>query len=384
MKKTLWLYFFLLVICCSLFVFVAPLAGFIGLSVGAGAVIVVAKKHLVTVDQPANTDDGETIKKPVVDMESVQQHLFQNELIPLLHSCDDDLSNVLKTQEDAVALLTESFRDIDNLVTSQSGYIEELVKDGMEGGDTYSNAMKAFANRTSKTIDRFISSTVEMSASSMELLKQVNVINEQMPEIAKALKDIDDIAAQTNLLALNAAIEAARAGEAGRGFAVVADEVRSLSNRSTGFSEAIQSRINNIQTQVNQLSVSMEKVAAHDVTYIMESKKEMNVALDRIVKKAHSDARVTSELESLSGTLEQAIHQATRGLQFDDINSQNILFIMETLKFIEDNLQAFNGGSAEEIENILQERLALLNQRKEKRHNPVSQKGVDSGDVELF
>ncbi|WP_418903775.1 methyl-accepting chemotaxis protein [Marinomonas spartinae] len=218
----------------------------------------------------------------------------------------------------------------------------------------------------------------------MELLKQVNVINEQMPEIAKALKDIDDIAAQTNLLALNAAIEAARAGEAGRGFAVVADEVRSLSNRSTGFSEAIQSRINNIQTQVNQLSVSMEKVAAHDVTYIMESKKEMNVALDRIVKKAHSDARVTSELESLSGTLEQAIHQATRGLQFDDINSQNILFIMETLKFIEDNLQAFNGGSAEEIENILQERLALLNQRKEKRHNPVSQKGVDSGDVELF
>ncbi|SBS35357.1 Methyl-accepting chemotaxis protein 4 [Marinomonas spartinae] len=384
MKKTLWLYFFLLVICCSLFVFVAPLAGFVVLAVGSGVVMVFSRNHVVATGQSVSSNEEKTDKKPVVDMEKVQEHLFQNELIPLLHSCDDDLSNVLKTQSDAVALLTESFRDIDNLVTVQSGYIGELVKDGVEGDDTYSNAMKAFANRTSKTIDRFISSTVDMSASSMELLKQVHSINEQMPEIAKALKDIDDIAAQTNLLALNAAIEAARAGEAGRGFAVVADEVRSLSNRSTGFSEAIQSRINNIQTQVTELSVSMEKVAAHDVTYIMESKKEMNVALDRIVKKAHSDARVTSELESLAGTLEQAIHQATRGLQFDDINSQNILFVMETLKFIEDNLQAFNGGSAEEIENILLERLTLLNQRKEQRHNPVSQEGVESGDVELF
>lgn len=384
MKKTLFIYIFLIVMCSCFFTYVDELLGFFLLAFLGACFLYYSlrstgENHKTSSD---TKDQAQHIQRK--HMDKVQEDLFQKELVPLLYSCDEDLRNALTTQSDAVSLLTQSFQDINDLVISQSGYIDQLVKDGMTEETTYSDAMKVFANNTSTTIDKFISSTVDMSASSMELLKQVNDIHDQMPAIAKALKDIDDIAAQTNLLALNAAIEAARAGEAGRGFAVVADEVRSLSNRSSGFSDAIQSRIKNIQNQVEALTHSMEKVAAHDVTYIMESKKDMKLALDRIVDKAHSDARVTKELEKLSGVLESAIHNATRGLQFDDINAQNIQFTIDTLKFIAENLMAFNDSSAEEIEEVLKEKLALLNERKKSKHNPVSQKDVESGDVELF
>ncbi|WP_231872574.1 methyl-accepting chemotaxis protein [Marinomonas gallaica] len=218
----------------------------------------------------------------------------------------------------------------------------------------------------------------------MDLLSKVSEIHEEMPVVTKALKDIDDIAEQTNLLALNAAIEAARAGEAGRGFAVVADEVRSLSNRSAGFSVAIQGQLQKIQNQVTELTRSMEKLAAHDVTYIMESKRTMQQVLEHIVEKASSDSLVTSELDGLATSIDEAIFSATRGLQFDDINRQNVEYTIDTLRFITEHLESIKHSSFEDLEHVLKDKLEMIKLRSKERHNPVSQQDVASGDIDLF
>ncbi|MGL5047577.1 MAG: methyl-accepting chemotaxis protein, partial [Shewanella sp.] len=189
--------------------------------------------------------------------------LYQ-ETITTLNSCESNIDSVLTVQGDAVNLLGESFDDLGRLMSEQTGFISDLIKSTDNDGSFHSDEMKQFANNTSMTLERFIQTTIEMSASTRELLEKVNIIYEAMPQAMKALQDIDKISSQTNLLALNAAIEAARAGDAGRGFAVVADEVRALSTRSSGFSEAIQKQLRSIQTQIEQLTVHVSKVAAQD------------------------------------------------------------------------------------------------------------------------
>ncbi|NVK73589.1 MAG: chemotaxis protein [Oceanospirillaceae bacterium] len=336
--------------------------------------------------EEAATDKDPTAKVDPIqaDHVSIPEALFSRDLVPLLNVCGEDLSNVHATQKNAVEVLNNAFVETNTLIDQQASCIHRLVETDSDENKYYSEVMREFAAQTATTLDKFIESTIEMSASSMELLSKVNEIHDEMPEIAKALKDIDDIADQTNLLALNAAIEAARAGEAGRGFAVVADEVRSLSNRSSGFSVAIQARLKKIQDQVSSLTKAMEHLAAHDVTYIMESKKTMNSALEHIVSKAESDAEITLELEQLAKSLESAIFDATRALQFDDINGQNIEYTIEVLNFMGEQLSSVDDQSSDNIEHVLRDKLEIIKQRSQQKHNPVSQKNIESGDIDLF
>ena len=337
------------------------------------------------VSYASNDDSDSSINSDSVIAEKNEaQKLFHDELVPILGVCNEDLDNVLTTQKSAIELLSQSFDDTHRLIGEQTECIHSLINDNHDGSRSYSEVMQDFADQTAKTLDRFINTTVEMSAESMDLLSKVSEIHEEMPVVTKALKDIDDIAEQTNLLALNAAIEAARAGEAGRGFAVVADEVRTLSNRSAGFSVAIQTQLQKIQNQVTELTKSMESLAAHDVTYIMESKRNMQKVLAHIVEKAESDAEVTSRLDGLASSIENAIFGATRGLQFDDINRQNVEYTIETLNFISEHLETIKHTSFEDLEHVLKDRLEQIKVRSRERHNPVSQQDVDSGDIDLF
>ncbi|MBK7091914.1 MAG: hypothetical protein IPH59_09365 [bacterium] len=103
-----------------------------------------------------------------------------------------------------------------------------------------------------------IASVVQDSAATIQALAKSS------DQIGEIISVIDDIADQTNLLALNAAIEAARAGEQGRGFAVVADEVRKLAERTTKATKEITDMIKGIQSDTKGAVVSMEQ-GIHEV-----------------------------------------------------------------------------------------------------------------------
>ncbi|MGI2135361.1 methyl-accepting chemotaxis protein [Shewanella baltica] len=334
-------------------------------------------------------------------MQSVQQHddkssnthlaadwqahvnLYQ-ETITTLNSCESNIDSVLTVQGDAVNLLSESFDGLGRLMTEQTGFISDLVKSADDDELFHSDQMKQFANNTSMTLERFIQTTVDMSASTMELLEKVNLIYEAMPQAMKALQDIDQISSQTNLLALNAAIEAARAGDAGRGFAVVADEVRALSTRSSGFSEGIQKQLRSIQTQIEQLTVHVSKVAAQDMTYIIDAKKDIDTALKHIIVKAEKDSNVIARIDSSAHDLEQAISDTIRGLQFSDITSQSLIYTNQSLSHLKESLNRVATMSQQEFGIQGDDISTQMSRRRQETHNPVSRDQITCGEIELF
>jgi methyl-accepting chemotaxis protein len=117
-------------------------------------------------------------------------------------------------------------------------------------------------------------------------------LGQRSDEIGTIIAVIRGIAEQTNLLALNAAIEAARAGEQGRGFAVVADEVRKLAEKTGSATEEISQMIGGIQTQVKQTVVSME-----------ESRNHVQAGVGRAEKAGQSLAEILDSVQGVSAMM---------------------------------------------------------------------------------
>jgi len=314
--------------------------------------------------------------------------LFTQQITPLVMECEDNLSAVLSTQNDALDTLTNSFTELQKMVQKQQDCINKLTHGHQKNENTpdalYATEMRDFANNTGKTFDRFIETSVNMSSSSNVLLEKVNGIHEMMPTIISALSGIDDIASQTNLLALNAAIEAARAGDMGRGFAVVAVEVRALSNRSTEFSALIKKELEKIRLQIEQLTHDAAAIASNDVSYVLDAKRDIHIALDNIILKSKEDSVVTIELDDVVKHLAVALNNSIRGLQFGDINGQNLIYTKDLLKFVNNQLQAANAESNNGLSEFLEKQSVNIQNRQQTITNPVSSSTISSGDVELF
>lgn len=182
-----------------------------------------------------------------------------------------------------------------------------------------------------------IAGTIQHSADSVEEL------GNQSDRVAEVVGLIKDIAGQTNLLALNAAIEAARAGEQGRGFAVVADEVRKLAERTAAATEEIASMINDIQASKAQALANIES-AVERVGKGTELAAEAGASIERITEDA--------------GRVEQVFGSIAASLGEQSIAARHIAAAVDSVAGLADETEAaasFVAGEVDTLEHAARE-----------------------------
>ncbi|MBT8439699.1 MAG: methyl-accepting chemotaxis protein [Gammaproteobacteria bacterium] len=142
-------------------------------------------------------------------------------------------------------------------VVDMSTALEDLSSDAYESQDVAQRSVD-FAGKGNEAVNDTIKGMDNIREQIQETSKRIKRLGESSQQIGEIVELIDDIADQTNILALNAAMQAAMAGEAGRGFAVVADEVQRLAERSSNATKQIETLVKTIQADTNEAVASME------------------------------------------------------------------------------------------------------------------------------
>ena len=180
----------------------------------------------------------------------------------------------------------------------------------------------ALANRGNEVVHNTIAGMDNIREQLQDTSKRSKRLGESSQEIGDIVSLIDDIADQTNILALNAAIQASMAGDAGRGFAVVADEVQRLAERSSAATKQIEALVKAIQTDTNEAVISMEQTTS-EVVRGAHLAQDAGVALEEIEKVSRSLAAL---IQNISNAARQqassASHIANTMYVIQEITSQ--------------------------------------------------------------
>lgn len=182
----------------------------------------------------------------------------------MMDTLTEHVSTVGDKSHDQKNQMSEVDHAMDNLHQA-SILIKDLAHEAMSQGETELETVR----EGSQMIEESLSSVKAVHQKASHLQEQISQLDKQAESINQVMVVISDIADQTNLLALNAAIEAARAGEAGRGFAVVADEVRKLAEKTMEATRGVGETISGIQ-QATQTNVQSMNGIAQDITQTAE------------------------------------------------------------------------------------------------------------------
>lgn len=247
-----------------------------------------------------------------------------------------DVESIANLSREAVKDQLEQTQQISRIISEmaeRSGYTAQLA----EGAEAAARSGHAISNDAGLVVNHVVEQIGNLSEEMVHSTEAVNRLANNSDSIRNILATIKGIAEQTNLLALNAAIEAARAGEQGRGFAVVADEVRTLANRTQSSAQEIETIIGDVQenivSAVNTMEVNRGMVSetVEQSGKITQALQDIQLSMDEISHKNSEIAASSTEQRQSALDLETNLeHVRLKGQQTADNAEGTVTEVQKT------------------------------------------------------
>ncbi len=230
----------------------------------------------------------------------------------------------------------QEIRSATETINEMAQSFDDMAKRSSESADVAQNSVE-IANRGADMVRQTISGMDSIRDQIQETSKRIKRLGESSQEIGDIVELINGISEQTNVLALNAAIQAASAGGAGRGFAVVADEVQRLAERATNATRRIEALVQTIQADTSEAVTSMEQTTSQVVSG---------------ARLAEDAGEALESIEKVSNDLAGLIQDISRQAQTESSNATRIAKMMNSIRDISIQTTEGTGKTAESVANL--------------------------------